>query len=50
MKEDFEENYPLSKKISRFAGEAIRDYSMIREGDGILIGLSGGKDSLLLSL
>ncbi|MEG1912189.1 MAG: ATP-binding protein [Cloacibacillus sp.] len=44
------ETYPLSKKISRFAGEAIRDYSMIRAGDRILIGLSGGKDSLLLSL
>ena len=50
MKEEIGDIYPLSKKISRFAGEAIRDYSMIREGDGILIGLSGGKDSLLLSL
>ena len=50
LKEEFWDTYPLSKKISRFAGEAIRDYSMIREGDGILIGLSGGKDSLVLSL
>ncbi|MDO5115898.1 MAG: ATP-binding protein [Synergistaceae bacterium] len=50
LKKDFEESYPLSKKISRFAGEAIRDYSMIKAGDSILIGLSGGKDSLLLSL
>lgn len=49
-KNDFEENYPLSKKILRYAGEAIRDYSMIHSEDRILIGLSGGKDSLLLSL
>lgn len=47
---DFEETYPLSKKISRFVGEAIRDYNMIRAGDGVMIGLSGGKDSLVLSL
>lgn len=47
---DFEETYPLSKKISRFVGEAIRDYNMIRPDDSIMIGLSGGKDSLVLSL
>lgn len=47
---DFEETYPLSKKISRFVGEAVRDYSMIRPGESIMIGLSGGKDSLVLSL
>lgn len=47
---DFEEIYPLSKKLSRFAGEAIKDYNMIRGGDDIMIGLSGGKDSLLLAL
>lgn len=34
----------------RYAGESIRDYRMIRPGDRIMIGLSGGKDSLLLSL
>jgi tRNA 2-thiocytidine biosynthesis protein TtcA len=47
---DFEELYPLSKKICSLVGEAIRDYSMIRPGDKLMIGLSGGKDSLLLSL
>lgn len=50
MKEDFTEKYPISQKIMRFIGEAIRDYSMIGPGDRIMIGLSGGKDSLILSL
>ena len=35
-------------KVCRLAGAAIADYSMIREGDAILIGVSGGKDSMLL--
>ncbi len=30
------------------AGRAIGDYGMIREGDRVLLGLSGGKDSLSL--
>ena len=50
MKEDFTEKYPISQKIMRFIGEAIRDYSMIGPGDRIMIGLSGGKDSQILSL
>ena len=50
LKNDFEEQYPLSQKIIRRAGEAVRDYEMIKENDRILIGLSGGKDSLVLSL
>jgi len=33
MKEDFTEKYPISQKIMRFIGEAIRDYSMIGPGD-----------------
>lgn len=36
------------KSLLRAAGEAIRDYDMIREGDRLLLGVSGGKDSLSL--
>lgn len=34
------------KALLRMAGQAIGDYRMIREGDRLLLGLSGGKDSL----
>lgn len=36
------------KKLLRLTGKAINDFSMIREGDRVLLGLSGGKDSLTL--
>ncbi len=36
------------KKLIRLVGRAIADYQMIKEGDRILLGLSGGKDSLAL--
>jgi tRNA 2-thiocytidine biosynthesis protein TtcA len=36
------------KAIMRLVGRAIADFDMIREGDRIMLGLSGGKDSLCL--
>ncbi len=38
----------LPKAIMRPIGRAIADYSMINDGDRVLLGLSGGKDSLTL--
>ena len=38
----------LGKKLRRDMGRALGDFSMITPGDRILIGLSGGKDSLFL--
>ena len=37
-----------SRTLARLAGRAIADFSMIRDGDRVLLGLSGGKDSLSL--
>jgi len=37
-----------SRTLARQAGRAIADFGMIRDGDRILLGLSGGKDSLSL--
>lgn len=36
------------KSLMRCVGRAIADYDMIRDGDRIMLGLSGGKDSLSL--
>ena len=36
------------KKLLRPVGRAIADYRMIQDGDRLLLGLSGGKDSLSL--
>lgn len=38
----------LFKKICRKMGTTMRDHSMIAEGDRLLVGLSGGKDSMIL--
>ena len=37
-----------SKKILKFVGRANGDYNLFGEGDKILVGLSGGKDSFVL--
>jgi tRNA 2-thiocytidine biosynthesis protein TtcA len=36
------------KSLLRLAGRAIGDFDMIRDGDRVLLGVSGGKDSLTL--
>ncbi len=42
-------DYPKPpKSLLRKVGRAIADYAMIREGDRVLLGVSGGKDSLSL--
>lgn len=35
--------------MRRLTGRAVADFSMLHDGDRVLIGLSGGKDSLLLT-
>lgn len=37
-----------SKPLARLTGRAVADFGMIRDGDRLLLGLSGGKDSLSL--
>ncbi|RDU63530.1 ATP-binding protein [Helicobacter sp. MIT 14-3879] len=39
----------ISKKILNIVGRTNAEYSLINEGDRILLGLSGGKDSILLA-
>jgi len=38
----------LSKKISSLVGRTNAEYSLVKEGDKVLVGFSGGKDSLTL--
>ena len=35
-------------KVLRLANKAMKDYEMLVDGDKVMIGLSGGKDSLAL--
>jgi tRNA(Ile)-lysidine synthase TilS/MesJ len=39
---------PVSRSLRRSVGRAVGNFSMIEDGDRILLGLSGGKDSLVL--
>ncbi|NOQ66869.1 MAG: tRNA 2-thiocytidine biosynthesis protein TtcA [Desulfobacterales bacterium] len=39
----------LSKPVNRKIGRAMHDYSMLADGDQVLIAVSGGVDSLVLS-
>ena len=38
----------MEKKLSKLYYTAIQDYGLLKNGDKILLGLSGGKDSLIL--
>ncbi len=40
---------PFALRFAKLAGRGINRFGMIREGDHILLGISGGKDSLALS-
>jgi len=41
-------SHKLFKTICRKVGTTMRDHSMIGRGDRVLVGLSGGKDSMIL--
>ena len=38
----------IEQRLHRRFNKALRTYSLIEDGDKILVGLSGGKDSLCL--
>ena len=37
-----------AQKLFSYVRRAVTDYDMIQEGDKIAVGISGGKDSLML--
>lgn len=36
------------KKVTSYIRKAVEDYDMIQDGDRVAVGVSGGKDSLVL--
>ncbi len=40
---------PFSRELYSQVGKAISDYSMLKDGDHVVLGVSGGKDSLVMS-
>lgn len=48
MKKNSKE-YKLKQKLNRKLNQALKEYNLIEDGDHILIGVSGGKDSLALA-
>ncbi len=41
--------YEISKKVLNIVGRTNAQYNLITEGDRVLLGLSGGKDSIMLA-
>ncbi|MEW6266827.1 MAG: ATP-binding protein [Thermodesulfobacteriota bacterium] len=46
--QDFRLKEASIRKLNRLAGKAVWQYGLIQAGDRVLVGLSGGKDSLAL--
>ncbi|MGL1931998.1 MAG: tRNA 2-thiocytidine biosynthesis protein TtcA [Desulfotalea sp.] len=42
-------NYKLPAQFNKLLGKAMHDYKMLNDGDRVIIGLSGGVDSLALA-